>query len=453
MNTNLPSTETSSSDRWWLLWMLTTLVLCWPALWNGHPLFFYDSMDYIRSAFTLTPAHYRTLPYSLFLAGPEQMGTLWAVVLSQAAIGAYVLVELFRALLPPQRSPWLFLTCLPFLALGTGLPWFASQVMPDFFTGIMLAGLGLLLLAPLSPARRLALILITLTAISAHASHLPTALAVALAGLFMAWRGVAAVKAGWVLGVVLSGILVTPVSHYLATGEAYMSRNAPIMALARLIRDGEAQRYLREVCPQAGYRICDYQDQLFAGPDGANDFLWRRGSAFEQMGGWQAWGTIGPEARQILLGAWLAHPGSNLRAALGNWLEQLVRFGTGSGMGQDIWHAAPLRDVVQHYFPSEIARQTAARQYVEDLRLKGLSLVHQTTIGLAMALGLILALRNRGPSTPASRFFWLLVLTTLTNAAVTGIVSNPDDRYQARLVWLFVPALWFLWSARRRGMQ
>lgn len=39
-----------------------------------------------------------------------------------------------------------------------------------------------------------------------------------------------------------------------------------------------------------------------------------------------------------------------------------------------------------------------------------------------MVLGLILALRNWGQSTPASRFFWL-----------------------------FVPALWFLWGARQRG--
>lgn len=445
-----------SPGRWWLWWALATVVLAWPAIWNGYPLFFYDSMDYVRSGFTGVPSIYRSLPYSLFLALPQQTGTLWAVVLVQAGIGAYVLVELFRAL-APQRGIGFFLIALLTLALGTGLPWFASQVMPDFFTAIAVAGLALLLMTPLPPLRRLALTLITLIAISAHASHLPTALGLAVIGPILAWwwRGKVRLHAGWVLGVVLLAALITPVSHYVATGEAYMSRNASIMALARLVRDGEAQRYLAEVCPEADYWLCEFQDQLKAGPNGANDFLWLPTSPFEAMGGWYVWREIEPEARQIVLGTWLAHPFSNLRTALFTWMEQLTRFGTGggSGIGQDIWAIAPLEDTILSCLPQERERLTQARQYREDLDLTPLANGHQALIALAMVLGLILALRHGRLTHPAVLFFWLVVLATLANAAITGIVSNPDERYQARLVWLFVPALWFLWAARVEKSQ
>jgi hypothetical protein len=65
------------------------------------------------------------------------------------------------------------------------------------------------------------------------------------------------------------------------------------MALGRLIRDGEAQRYLAEVCPQAGHRLCAHRDGLQSGWDGANLFLWGRDSPFGRIGGWGPGGSSG----------------------------------------------------------------------------------------------------------------------------------------------------------------
>ena len=51
-----------------------------PALWNGYPLFFYDSIDYIESSMTFKAEIWRTLPYSLFLTRlPEAVpiANLW----------------------------------------------------------------------------------------------------------------------------------------------------------------------------------------------------------------------------------------------------------------------------------------------------------------------------------------------------------------------------------------
>jgi len=47
----------------------------------------------------------------------------------------------------------------------------------------------------------------------------------------------------------------------------------------------------------------------------------------------------------------------------------------------------------------------------------------------------------------------LVTIGAVVNGGITAIFSNPDDRYQARLVWLFIPAVLFLWvqSGRLRG--
>jgi len=225
------------------------------------------------------------------------------------------------------------------------------------------------------------------------------------------------------------------------------------MALARLIRDGEAQRYLAEVCPQAGFALCAHQDGLKAGWDGGNDFLWAHGSPFEAIGGWPAWRAVGAEARAILRGALLAHPWYNLEAALRAWGQQLLTFGTGSGLGADIWATIPLRERIQARFPADYPALLSARQYLTHLHLRPLSLFHQTVLAAFMLAGLWQLARGWRLSTPAAALLFLVTIGAVVNGGITAIFSNPDDRYQARLVWLFIPAVFFLWvqSGRLRG--
>jgi len=430
---------------------VATLLLMAPALWNGYPLFFYDSVDYIASSFSFQPAIYRTLPYSLFVRLSHAGISLWGTVLFQALIIAYLLLEAALAFAPraPRRA---FAAALAVVVLGSGLPWFASQLMPDLFTGPMVLGLALLALAPLPAPRRVLVWLITIIAISTHASHLGTAIVLAFALLPLPWliHRAYPVKRLIPVSAVAAALLVTPVSHRIATGELYLSRSAPIMALARLIRDGEAQRYLAEVCPQAGYKLCDHVAELETGWDAANIFLWVHGSPFEKIGGWPAWREVGTEARQIIRGTLLTHPLDNLVAALHTWGEQLVTFGTGSGVGAAIWQETRLKDTVQELFPLDGNAVGEARQYRTDLDLSGLSRVHQTVLAIFMLAGLALLLRHRRLESPTAAFLLLVVLAALVNSGVTAIFSNPDDRYQARLVWLFIPALIYLLASGRK---
>lgn len=449
---SLPLHSIQRSSLTLLLLPLGALVLSLPAWWNGYPLLFYDSVDYIAASFTHQPAVYRTLPYSLFVGLTHAGASLWGTVLAQGLILAYLLLEAAFAFAPgaPRRA---FGVSLVVLTLGSGLPWFSSQVMPDFFTGAMVLGLALLALAPLPLARLILVWLLTVTAIAAHASHLATALALGL-GIPLLVRGGGRSYAvrGWLPAAAIAvGVLATPVVHRILSGELYLSRSAPIMALARLIRDGEAQRYLSEVCPQAGFLLCDHIEELKSGWDGANQFLWGRGSPFDLIGGWSAWREVGDEARAIVAGAILAHPWYNLRAALRGWGQQLLSFGTGSGLGADIWHVAPLKETVQERFPAEAEALVQARQYRTDLDLSRLSALHRVVLALFMLAGAVQLLRCRRLPSPAAAFLLLVMLAALVNGGVTAVFSNPDDRYQARLVWLFIPALIFLAAQAPQG--
>lgn len=425
---------------WVAVLVLSTLGFMLPALWNGYPLFFYDSIDYIESSMTFKPEIWRTLPYSLFLAATHFRTSLWLTVIAQSAIAAYLLWE-FALAFAPARSMRLMVLAVPLITVGTALPWFASQIMPDAFTGLMVIGLLLLAFARVGRVRLALIGLLTVIAVSAHASHSGTALAAwgMLALLAWLWRCAERPRLIAPLAAAALGIVATPVSHYLATGEFYMSRTAPIMLLARLVRDGEAQAYLREACPQAAYRLCPYVAELTPGWNGANDFLWGWGSPINKIEGWQNWRSFSQEARTIVHEAVKARPVENLLAALNAWAEQLATFGTGSGLGREIWGAAPLLDVLQQRFPQDFAAYTAARQYA-GIRLDAVSGLHRIVLGVFMVTALLLAVIYPRRDV-VGQVLIVLVAAALANAAVTGIVSNPDDRYQARLVWVFVPAV------------
>lgn len=50
-----------------------------PALWNGVPLFFYDSVDCVRLSFTFELPPFRTAAYGMFAGTARDAGEfLWA---------------------------------------------------------------------------------------------------------------------------------------------------------------------------------------------------------------------------------------------------------------------------------------------------------------------------------------------------------------------------------------
>ncbi|HYE00606.1 MAG TPA: hypothetical protein VEH84_14580, partial [Alphaproteobacteria bacterium] len=239
-----------------------------------------------------------------------------------------------------------------------------------------------------------------------------------------------------------AGIAITPLAHKAATGEAFLNRAGNVFLLGRWVQDGLAAAHLRRACPEAGYKLCPHAETL---PATANDLLWDRRSPLWQLGGWEAFDE---EAARIVRRSLMEDPIGNLAAAGRNWLIQLPMFETGDGLVPQV---ETTQRVIGERYPAEAAAYDSARQQRKPgLDFEPLNL-YQVPLGwLALAANAAAAL-GLWRTAPRLRGLALLALAgVLGNAAVCAILSNPDDRYQNRMVWVALAAAALIAMARTR---
>lgn len=115
---------------------------------NRFPIAFGDTLSYLDAARDFRPTFERAFGYGAFLrAAAGGLLSLWLPVAAQAALAAAlaVLTLSFEAPgWPAERRTALVLAFVLLLLLGH-LPWQASFLMPDVFTGVL--ALALLLLS------------------------------------------------------------------------------------------------------------------------------------------------------------------------------------------------------------------------------------------------------------------------------------------------------------------
>ena len=153
-----------------------------PALVNGFPFVFPDSVDYL----VFTPRIYRSPFYGLFIFFFHLDRFIWAPVFAQALIASHLLWVFVRIYAGEPKLGWFALIVLT-LGLFSSLPFFTGFIMPDFFTSVMILVFYLLgfQAAALGRGERLYFVLLACVAISAHISHLPQAIALAFLVVFL----------------------------------------------------------------------------------------------------------------------------------------------------------------------------------------------------------------------------------------------------------------------------
>ena len=253
-------------------------------------------------------------------------------------------------------------------------------------------------------------------------------------------------RRGWLLIVLPPALAVFGlcVLNLAAHGRFAISPFGNIFLLARVIYDGPGMTVLRRDCPTAHWRLCPFIDAF---PPTSDDFLWAPDSPLIRAGGPK---SVSGDAGSIIVAALIAQPAAEARAALTNTLEQLIRFASGDGLTPWPIQVSPW---IERDFPArERAAYAAARQQAEGLTVPRV-LAHIHAIAavsgvIACVILLPIALKRRA----ACAGFLLAVLLALpVGAAITGALSSPHDRYQARNMWLppFI-AVVSLASLRRR---
>jgi hypothetical protein len=423
--------------------ILGAFTLCWPAFYNRYPLLFPDSISYIGDGSRIARAVFlhqlsadygmRSLVYSLTLQPFHWNLSVWPIVFLNALITAWILWLVVRCILP-RRTAEYYLGIVALLSAFTSASWYVSLIMPDILGPALYLAIYLLVFArdTLSKPERIALALIACWATASHATHLMLA-AILCAGLILLLalrpmrryiRGIAEVAAL----LTIAALAQISLNAYLY-GQPTLDARRPPYLMARILGDGPGRDYLQQHCPHANWLLCDHLANLPATDD---EFLWAEGSI---------WSTATEEQQQELrreelpfvLATLHAYPRQQLAHSLDNAWQQLINFDI-HDFDSNTWMDAALPTVL-HGAAAPYSRSRQAHTALpEDL----FSTIHFWAVILSLPIILLALILRRPPRLIALTLIILPVVAA--NAALTGILSDLDGRYQARVVWL-IPLL------------
>jgi hypothetical protein len=452
--------------RWFLPVGLSIVAACpilaAAAFFNGAPLLYADSIDYllhgseaVHALFTGEATEWwstRSFLYALAILPLHLHITAWPIVAFHAAVTAWVLYLTLRTTLP-RYSQIRFLAAVALLTAFTSVSWFVSYVMPDLFAALLLLAIQLLCFQWRNLARgeRIGVVALTWFAIVSHTSHaliaggmIPVVAAIGMLGRRPGSKRL--IPAARLASVLVAALGATLLVNAALMGNASLSGRRPPFLLARVIADGTAAPFLDEHCDDLDLALCAWAGRL---PDSIRDVLWSRGSV---------WGSAPAAMRErlrkeelaVVIGSIRNDPGAQLSASAANFWNQLITFGYWGSYYPDPYIEARIDEALPRYAESFYG----TRQGRQALHEAIFGRLHTVVVvgSLAVIVLSAYALRRRIPTAPAILAV-IVGLGVVGNAAITGILSNVEERYQSRVVWL-IPLLAFIaaatWADRRR---
>ncbi len=393
--------------------------------------------------------------FGMMLYAIARQANLWWLTLLQSVAMSFAVHSAWRALLPQARArTWYGL--MAGLAGLTTLPFFAGFAMPDVWAGggVIAALLLVFLRDRLRIWEKAGLWLLALAAMAFHQSNamviVPVTFAFAATGVGLnlnTWRkltaGLFAVAAAVTVPLILNAAYSGAVRH--ATGE--ILRSPPFLA-ARVLADGPGRIYLRKSCAEGQHwALCrfrnlplnDSQDILWSGDPGKGVF--GRANAAERI-------QIDQEQTRFAIAAVMADPAGAIKAGLGNFGKALSNLQLEDPLRDPHfyltdpdWRDTYIADMVHAMGPCGSDERACKPRFSEaQSRLwhGGAFLVSLTFVLWVMCRSAWRArLSSHEPIALALTMATAFILTILiSNAAVTGVLSGPFPRYQARLTWL-----------------
>lgn len=407
--------------------MLSTM-----AFYNRYPFVYPDTGGYLL----LENSKVRSLFYSYFVYPARLTHRLWPVVLVQSLMVAYLLRLFLREVfgIVSRRE---FIIVIAAMCLLTSLPWYTGFLMPDIFTPVLALCLFMMAfcLKRLGRAEQCYVIALGLVAATMHYSHIPIALGLlscALAARLILRRRAPgrAPRLLWPASVTTVAIGAIVLSNYLTVGLLTLAPAGSAFELARLVADGQAVEYLRENCGHRNYKLCVYLDQM---PMSTTDFLWSSIGPFKTLGRM----GLRNEGEEIIKRTIEEFPLWTLGSAVWNTYRQLLCVHTGTYLSREALGPFPT-DNIKAVYPNDFSAYLNSKQNQGELsRLRRLDSLHMIAIVTSVIICVLIAI------VAASRRRWLpveLLITVATaillNAFVSGAVSEPQDRYGSRVIWM-----------------
>lgn len=345
-----------------------------------------------------------------------------------------------------SKSPRILLAIWAILLIATPMAWYAVYATPDVFAGIAILAISLLTVYrdKIHIFRRLILSGLIFFAVMSHLSLIP------VLGLLGAFSGfvflfdikrlgffVVAKAFAWVAVPIALGLGTSLAINIVGFDEPSVTGKRYPILLARSIEDGPALWYLREQCAAGSdFAVCEiYPDDTL--PTTAGEFLWEPGgirdiATAEQME------RIRVEESQIVQAALSRYPFATLRRSITQTYYQIFSF----GLGDHRFEMELVRDPEGELFTTyDKPQQYALRGMIQRVFLAAF---------MVSLFYFIWILANRAISiqSPLGRMLIMVTGGTFINAAICGSLSAVTNRYQGRVVWVFIACILVIAWAR-----
>ena len=182
-------------------------------------------------------------------------------------------------------------------------------------------------------------------------------------------------------------------------------------------------------------KLCDYAAEL---PGTADEWLWTYASPIHKLGGWDGYA---PEARRLILATLRVYPAAHLDAAIRAAVEQFASFRTTLSVKRSD-NIDAIETFARVLSPRADARFLSARQQRDQPDVSAINLVHVPAAAISLVLIGFVAVSRRTDRFGAftGTLGATVLLALVGNAVICGVFSNPNDRYQNRLIWIAVLA-------------
>ncbi len=432
--------------------LAVALSMSWVALWNGYPMVFSgDTGAYLYGGIIsverkwLSVAWSRPPLYNLFTYLAHWRYSLWPIVAVQALIASHLLYLIDKTLFDSLNLRRLIFVGFSVAVLSSA-SWFVGLILPDFFTSVTVLALFILGFG----RNRLTLLeyayvaVLAVLAIATHYSHVSLA-----SGLLLVTMALLAARSGFkalfckdvlvFLSVIVLAVSLLSVIQRVFQNEKSFAPYKDLFVLARLIGDGPALETLRTRCPDAGYKICEFVDEIYvdASPYVTSDrFLWDIQGPLYKVGVRE----MRDEAPLIIQASLSDHSLKQFEIALRNWLVQLSTQRTGTWL--EPFATVPgdgTTKIIREYFPHEIDAFVASRQNTKSLYLDIFSSWHLAFVLISLVFGFVASVRfARAGKFKFMALFVFSAAALLGNSLTSGVLSRPDDRYMSRLAWILL---------------
>ncbi len=425
-----------------LYFLLTTLIICAPALNNGYPLLFSDTGTYIHSAFLLTPPSSRPIGYGLFINIFSLHATLWTVMFMQCLIINLLIYKVLKLIFPQVRLYFIHFAIIVVLILLSSLSWYSCQIMPDIFTsGIFLIIFILFSEKKIPVWEGILFSILFFFFIVSHFSHFPLAILI-LATIFIfhvlrvnyfVSGKVFYRRLVWLLLMIIGSSIII-MSHHAYYNKGFrLSLTSNVFLAGRLSETGILHDYLEEHCEQEPNILCDQLETL---PTSAGGFLWTESSPMKKAG--ISWEEADSAFAEVIHGIYTTpeYLGRFVWESIKATFRQLFNVDIGSGLLAFRQNSAPYPPI-DKYFGNESVEMLVTLQSWGKLDFKFLNIINYFVLSMSVII-IFWACYNNKLNKSLKAFIVITFFGILYNSAITASLANISDRLQARVTWVIV---------------